>query len=114
MQVIGFTLENGVFFDVQDHIQISARTTEVSRFTEPGITNTGAIFNPSWYFGLNHAFLQEAAFAFAFCARIRNDGARALTGRTGARDTEESLLITHLAAAGTSTARAGRLAGSRP
>jgi hypothetical protein len=85
-----------MLFDVQHNIKIASRTTVHSPFAIPCETDTRSIFHASGDFGVDRFLTQHAAFTFALGARIGDDRASSLTGRTSASDTEESLLITNL------------------
>ena len=107
MQVGTFTLEEGMFFDVQNDIQIACRTTEGTGISQPGEADTSAVLDSGRYFRVDILLVEYASFPFALGTRIGDHAACALAGGAGTSHAEESLLVANLAA---STAGA---AGSR-
>src|SRR5215472_8101135 len=95
--------------NMQDYVEIPRRATERSCLTQTREANPGTVFHPRWNLGVEATLAQHPPLPLALGTGIGNDTARALARRTGARDTEKSLLITNLAAPPTGPARYRRL-----
>src|SRR5947208_16732581 len=99
-------LEDVMFFDVYDDIQIAALRAGVAGFAFTGDAQPRTVTATRRHLDFEHLFALNAAFAVTGAAMILDHLAGAATGRTGAANRKKSLLITHLAAA--STGRAAR------
>src|SRR5437773_1809500 len=98
---------------VQYDIQISGGPTGLAHLTCAGKADAGSILHARRHLGVDRALAQYSAFALAFRAGIGDDAAATLACRTGARDTEKSLLIPHLAAPVARSASRGTFPRSR-
>src|ERR1700675_4052419 len=112
MQVVALALEESMFFDVKDNVQIAGGSTAGTGFAVSGEPDAGTVFYAGGNFGFDGALADLASFAFAFRAGIGDDVACALAGRAGAGDAEEPLLVADLAAAVAGAALDGGFAGS--
>ena len=68
-------------------------------FTVSRETDAGSVFDSGGNFRIDRPLSQDPALAFALGTGIGDDTARALAGRTSARDAEEALLVANLAPA---------------
>ena len=98
VQVVAFARKERMLLHMQHDVKISRRTAELSNFARAGESDARSVFYARRNLGVNRALAQDAPFAFALRARIGNHAARALACRTGARNAEESLLVSHLPA----------------
>jgi hypothetical protein len=113
VQIGALAREKRMLFDMKHDVEIAGRSAERASLAKTGEADASAVFDASRNFGVDAALLQDAAVAFALGTGIGNDASHALTSRTGARHTEETLLIADLAPSTAGTARDGRFAGSR-
>src|ERR1035438_3623124 len=109
VQVVVFAREEGVLFHVQHYVQISGWAAKGADFARSGKANSRSVFDARGDLRVYGSLAQNAAFAFAFWARIGDDAACALAGGTGASDAEESLLIADLTVAVAGAASGGAL-----
>ncbi len=114
MQVVPLTLEEGMLFDMQHHVQITRRAAVHAAFSVSREANAGPVFHAGGNVGVNRPLAQHPAFAFAFGAGIGDHMTSALAGRTGARNAEEALLVANLAASVAGAAGNRRFARGRP
>src|SRR5215471_1063978 len=108
VQGVPFPFKKRMLLDVKHDIQVASRTAELADLARAGEANAGSILYARRNFCIHRALAQQAALAFALRAGIGNHAAASLARGTGARDAEESLLITHL------PAPVARAAGGRP
>src|ERR1700730_4310517 len=113
MQVVSLPLEEGVLFHMQNNIEVARRAAVETSFAVSGETNARSILDSGWNFRVHRPLPQDATFPFALQARIGDYTARTLAGGTGARNTEEALLVAHLPPATTRTASHRRFARCR-
>src|ERR1022692_541928 len=113
IQVLAFTLEEGVLPGVQHDIEVAGRSTVNARLALARVQHARAFLDSRGNFDRDRALARDAAMASALRAGIDDQFARALAGAAGARYGEESLLITHLPASPAGGAGDGRLARSR-
>src|SRR2546421_9862513 len=95
---------------MQNNIQITSRTSEGAGFAQAAESDSGSVFHAGGNFDVNSFLSKYPAFALTLWTRIGDDAAGSLACRTGARNAEESLLISDLAAAGTRTTSNRRFA----
>src|ERR1019366_5019929 len=112
IQVLAFTLEEGVFPGVQHHIEVAGRSTVNASLALGRVQHARAFLDSRGNFYRDRALASDAAVASALGAGIDDQFARALAGAAGARNGEEALLITHLPASSAGSAGDGRLARS--
>src|SRR6516225_573928 len=97
---------------LQYDVKIAGRAAVHASVTLLLVTNARAIFNSRRNVDVNRAFAHHTRLAFALGAGIRDHAACSVAGRACARDAEQPLLITHLAAA-TAGGTGGRTFGPR-
>ncbi len=111
VQVVAFTLEDGVLFHLHLNVQIACRCAVLARFAFAAQADAVAGIDASRDFnGQGFGFL-NATVAVTFVARIFNQRAATVTVRTGLLYGEEAL--THLYLAGTVTGWTGLRLGAR-
>lgn len=110
IQVIALAIKEGVLLDPEHNVQISRRPAMDAGFSHSGESNTGSVFDPRRDFRVDSFLLHHAAFAPAVRARVADHAAGSVTGRAGARNAEESLLVSDLTAASASAATGGSFA----
>src|SRR5436853_2891713 len=88
-----------MLLDVDDDIQIAALRAGIAGFAFAGNAQPRAVINAGRHLDFEGLFALDAPFAVTGAAMILDHLARAATGRAGAQDRQERLLITHLAAA---------------
>jgi hypothetical protein len=110
MQVVSLARKKWVLLHMQHNVKIAGRAAMKSTFTETSKADTGSIFHARWDLGIDGFLPQNSSFTFASGTRISNHAARSLAGRTRPRNTEKSLLITHLPVAVASSASYRRFA----
>ena len=79
-------------------------------FAKSREADAGAVFDAGGNFRVDRPLPQNPAFAFALGAGIGDHAAGALTGGTGARNAEKSLLVANLSAPVAGTAGYRRFA----
>src|ERR1051326_2016532 len=89
-------------FYVQDDIQIARRASIRTVITLLLITYPGAILDSGRHAYFDAAFTSDRSFTLALGTGIGHDPSSTITSRTGTGNTEETLLISNLAAAGAS------------
>jgi hypothetical protein len=97
VQVIAFTLENGVLLNLDLNIQIACRCAMLARFTFTRQTNTVAGIDARRDFNRQRFGFLNATMTVAFIARIFNQRTASLAMRTGLLNGEEALAHLHLA-----------------
>ena len=105
MQILAFSLEDIVLFDLNDNVEIAIRTTACSSIAVSAGTEAGTFFNPSWHFQADACAIFHAATAVALLTRIGDGLAGAITVRTGLLDLEEATGGNDLAYAATGATR---------
>src|SRR5436305_1118399 len=114
MEVRAAPFEKRVVLHIEHKVEVSGGPTMHSGFPEPAKTNSSLIFYACRYLGFNGLLLYVAAFAPALCAGIADYRPLPLAGRASARNTEEALLISHLAAPATGSTSGWGLAVCAP
>jgi hypothetical protein len=104
VQIVTFTFEERMFFDVQNDVQVARRATVKTTFSVAGESNAGTVFHAGWNFCVDCALAQYAAFTFALHAGVGNDTPGALARGASTRNAEESLLVADLASSIAGTA----------
>src|ERR1700687_5620658 len=89
---------------MENNVQVTGRTALKTAFAVSREADAGSIFHPGGNFRVYAPLSQDPGFPLALGAGIGDNAARALTGGTGARNTEEALLVANLSAPGTGTA----------
>ena len=110
VQIVALPLKERVLLYVQNNIEVTGRTAVKTTLAESGKADASAVFDSSGNFRVNCSLAQNPAFAFALRTRIGDYAARALASGTGARNTEEALLIPNLSAASAGAAGDGSFA----
>src|SRR5206468_4756130 len=109
MQVSSLPLEKWMVLHVENDVKITRRASMHSSFAQTTEPNARLIFHARRNLGFDRLLLQVAAFASALRARIANHRAGPLAGGTCPRNTEEALLVAHLAASAAGAARSRSL-----
>ena len=97
VQIISFTLENGVLLNLNLNIQIACRCAMLAGFTFTCQTNTVAGINARRDFNRQRFRFLDAAMTVTFIARIFDQRTASLTVRTGLLNGEEALAHLNLA-----------------
>lgn len=90
VQIISFTLENGVLLNLNLNIQIACRCAMLAGFTFTCQTNTVAGINARRDFNRQRFRFLDAAMTVTFIARIFDQRTASLTVRTGLLNGEEA------------------------
>ena len=90
MQILAFSLEDIVLFDLDDNVEIAIRATASSSIAITAGTESGTFFNPSWDFQADACAIFHAATAVALLTWVGDGLTCAITVRTGLLDLEES------------------------
>ena len=104
MQIVSFALEERMFFDMEDDVEVTGRASEGTGFAQATEADASAVFDSRGHLGFDHALTQQAGFAFALGARVGDDAAGTLASWAGAGDAEKALLVADLPAAIAGTA----------
>src|SRR5215472_423987 len=99
VQILAFTLKERMRLHFEYHVKVACLPAVHARITLLLVADTSAIFHAWGNVHINGALAHGARLALALAARIGDDPPHSLAGRTGARNTEQPLLITYLAAA---------------
>jgi hypothetical protein len=111
MQIESLAFKKWMFLHVKYDVQVAGRASEGSGFAETAEADSSSVFHPRRNFRIYRPLSKNAALSTALGARIGDDAARTLTSGTGARDAEETLLVTDLAASRTGPAIDWSLSG---
>src|SRR5690606_37800686 len=114
MQVAAVAAEDGVWTDVDFHVQITRRAAVLAGLALAGEPDAIAVVHAGGNLHGKIARLLPAAAAAAFFAGFTDHGARATTLRAGLLDRKKALLHAYLAHAGAGVAGARLRAGLGP
>src|SRR5205807_7624702 len=114
IKLFAFTLEEGMRFNVQDHVEIAVGTATYAGIAHFLIADLGAVFNARRHIDVDSPLTHHAGLAFALGAWISDSASGPMTCGTGTRNAEEALLITDLAASSAGGTGYRPFAGRRP
>src|SRR5271166_4451824 len=112
VNILAVAFEERMLFGVQHDVEIAWRAAVEAGLAFAGVQNARAFLDARRNVYLHRALARDASLASTLVAGIDDELARTLAGAAGARDGEETLLITHLPAPAAGGAVDGRLAGS--
>jgi hypothetical protein len=111
VQVIAVALEELVRLDVEYDVEVAGRATETAGFALAGVADAGVLLDAGGDLDQDLVLAGDAGVAAAGGAGCADDRAGAAAHWAGARDGEEALLRTDLAAAAALLAGLGLFAG---